>query len=41
MYGHLVAIEVGIKTFANQWVELDGLAFDKYRLEGLDAKPVQ
>ena len=41
MNGHLVAVEVGVEGGADQRMELDGLAFDKYRFECLDAKPVQ
>ncbi len=39
--GHLVAVEVGIETFADQRVNLDGVAFDQHGLEGLDTHPVQ
>ena len=39
--GHLVAVEVGVEGRANQRVDLDGLALDQDRLEGLDAQAVQ
>jgi len=35
--GHLVAVEVGVEALADQRVDLDGVAFDKHRLERLDA----
>ena len=39
--GHLVAVEVGVEGGAHQRVDLDGLALDQDRLEGLDAQAVQ
>src|SRR3712207_8227017 len=33
--GHLVAVEVGIETFANQRMQMDGVTFDEDRLESL------
>ena len=39
--GHLVAVEVGVEGRAHQRVDLDGLALDQHRLEGLDAEAVQ
>ena len=39
--GHLVAVEVGVEGGAHQRVDLDGLALDQDRLEGLDAEAVQ
>jgi hypothetical protein len=39
--GHLVAVEVGVERRADQRVQLDRLAFDQDRLEGLDAQAVQ
>ena len=39
--GHLVAVEVGVERGAHQRVDLDGLALDQHRLEGLDAEAVQ
>ncbi len=39
--GHLVAVEVGVERGADQRVQLDGLALDQHRLEGLDAQTVQ
>src|ERR671920_589062 len=37
----LVAVEVGVEGATNQRVKLDGLAFNKLRLERLDAEAVQ
>ena len=39
--GHLVAVEVGVERGADQRVQLDRLALDQHRLEGLDAEAVQ
>ena len=39
--GHLVAVEVGVEALADQRVDLDGVALDQHRLEGLDAHAVQ
>ena len=39
--GHLVAVEVGVEGGAHQRVDLDGLALDQHRLEGLDAEAVE
>ena len=41
MHGHLVTIEVGVERTADQGVQLDGLALDQYRFEGLDAESVE
>ena len=41
MNGHLVTVEVGIESRADQRVQLDGLAFDQRRLERLDAETVE
>jgi hypothetical protein len=41
VHGHLVAVEVGVEGGADQRVQLDGLALDQHRLEGLDAEAVQ
>ena len=41
MNGHLVAVEVGVEGGADQRMDLDGLAFDEHRLEGLDAETVK
>ena len=41
MDGHLVAVEVGVEALADQRMELDGVALDEDRLEGLDAHAVQ
>ena len=38
---HLVAVEVRVERGADQRMDLDGLALDQLRLEGLDAQPVQ
>ena len=39
--GHLVAVEVGVEREADERVDLDRLALDEDRLEGLDAETVQ
>ena len=41
VHRHLVAVEVGVERLADQRVQLDRLALDQLRLEGLDAQPVQ
>ena len=41
MHGHLVTVEVGVERAADERVDLDGLALDQLRLEGLDAEAVQ
>ena len=41
VYGHLVAIEVGVERGAHQRVYLDGAAIDKHRLKGLNRQAVQ
>ena len=41
MHRHLVAIEVRIKTFAHQRVQVDRVAFDQCRFKRLDSHPVQ
>ncbi len=41
VHGHLVAVEVGVEGRADQRVDLDGLALDEQRLEGLDAEAMQ
>ena len=41
VHGHLVAVEVGVEGGADQRMQLDRLAFDQHRLEGLDAEAVQ
>ena len=38
---HLVAVEVRVERVADQRVDLDGLALDEHRLEGLDAQAVE
>ena len=38
---HLVAVEVGVKSGADQRVQVDRLALDQHRLERLDAETVQ
>ena len=38
---HLVAVKVGVKRGAHQRVQLNRLAFDQNRLEGLNAQTVQ
>ena len=39
--GHLIAVEVGVEAFADQRVNLDGVAFDEHRFKRLDAHAVQ
>ena len=41
VHGHLIAVEVGVERGADQRVNLDGLALDQHRLEGLNAQAVQ
>ena len=41
VHGHLVAVEVCVEGGAHERVQLDGLALDEHRLEGLDAQTVQ
>ena len=41
MHRHLVAVEIGVESSANQRVYLDGLAFHQHRLKGLNAQPMQ
>src|SRR5260370_15544869 len=41
MYGHLVAVEVGVVGDADQRMELDCLTLDEHRLECLDTKPME
>ncbi len=41
VHRHLVTVEVGVERGADQRVDLDGLALDQLRLEGLDAQAVQ
>ena len=41
MNGHLVTVKIRIEGRANQGVNLDGAAINEYRLEGLNAEPVQ
>src|SRR6185436_6842474 len=41
VHGHLVAVEVGVEGRADERVDLDGLALDEHRLEGLDAEAVE
>ena len=38
---HLVTIEVGVESRTCQWVELDGLTLNKFRLEGLNTETVK
>ena len=39
--GHLVAVEVGVERRADERMDLQCLALDQHRLEGLDAEAVQ
>ena len=41
VHGHLVAVEVGVERRADERVDLDRLALDEHRLEGLDAEAVK
>ena len=41
MHGHLVAVEVGVERLADERMQLNGLALDQHRLEGLNAQSVQ
>ena len=41
MHRHLVAVEVGVESRADQRMDLDRLALHQHRLEGLDPQPVQ
>ena len=41
MNGHLVTVEVGVEGGTHERMQLDRLALDQGRLEGLDAKAVQ
>ena len=38
---HLVAVEVGVVRGADERMQVDGLAFDEHRLEGLNAEAMQ
>ena len=41
VHGHLVAVEVRVEGGAHQRVQVDGLALNENRLEGLDGETVQ
>ena len=41
MNRHLVAVEIGVESGADQRVNLDRFSFDQYGLEGLDAQSVK
>ena len=41
MHRHLIAVEVGVEGGAHQRMQLNRLALDKHRLEGLNAEAVQ
>ena len=41
MHGHLVTVEVCVECGADEWVNLDGLAFDQDGLERLNTKAVK
>ncbi len=41
VHGHLVAVEVGVERRADERMQLDRLAFDQHRLEGLNPQSVQ
>ena len=38
---HLVAVKIGVECLANKRVDLNRLALNQSRLEGLDAEPVE
>ena len=38
---HLIAVEVGVVSSTNQWVQLNRLTFDKHWLKRLNTKTVQ
>ena len=41
VYGHLVAVEVGVEGSTSEGVELDGFSLDHLGLEGLDGETVE
>jgi len=41
MDSHLVAVKIRVVGGANQWVDFDGPPLRKYRLECLNAQPVE
>ena len=41
VHGHLVAVEIGVESLADQGVNADRVALDEHRLERLDAHAVQ
>ena len=41
VHRHLVAVEIGVEGGADQRMQLDRLALDQHRLEGLDAEAMQ
>ena len=41
MDGHLVAVKVCVESFADQRMEVDGIAFDQYWLKSLNSHAVQ
>ena len=41
VHSHLVTIEVGVEALANEWMQVDCVAFDQYRLKCLNAHSVQ
>ena len=41
MHGHLIAIEVGVVSRANKWMNANRFAFDQLRLESLDRQSMQ
>ena len=41
VHSHLIAVEVGVESRTDERMQLDRLAFDQHRLEGLNAQPVQ
>ena len=41
VHGHLVTVEVGVERRADERMQLDRLALDQHRLEGLDAEAME
>src|SRR5438034_8510023 len=41
MHSHLVAVEIGVESRADQRVELNRFALDQHRLERLDAEAME
>ncbi len=41
MYCHLVTVKVGVERSADQWMQLNGLAFDQHGFKSLNTETVQ